>query len=919
MNAEAGTPAPAAVPDRASDILGVARQPLEAIFSPRSVAVVGATERSGAVGRTILENLLASPFGGSVHPVNPTRGTVLGLPAVPRLGDLPEAVDLAVIVTPAATVPDVVDEAVELGIPAAVIISAGFRETGPQGAALEERIRRSAQGRMRIIGPNCLGVMNPRIGLNATFATRVARPGNVGLVSQSGALLTAILDWAEREAVGFSRVVSLGSMLDVGWGDVIDHLGDDPHTTSIVMYMETIGDARAFLSAAREVAASKPIVVIKPGRSSEAARAAASHTGSLAGSDEALAAAFRRVGVLRVDTISELFYAAEVLATQPRPRGRKLSMVTNAGGPGVLATDTLIEGGGVLAELSDATLAALDAALPAAWSHGNPVDVLGDADAERYETAASAVLGDPDTDGLLVILTPQAMTDATGTAERIAALSRGARVPVLASWMGAEQVAEGRRALRAAGIPSFPYPDLAARLFNFTWRWADNLRSLSETPALPVGGEAAGAAQAAGAVLEAVRAEGRTLLTERESKQLLAAYGIPVVDTRVAADETEAVAAAGAIGYPVVVKLHSRSVTHKTDVDGVRLNLADAEAVRRAVAEIREAVESRVGPGHVDGVTVQPMIRSTGYELIVGSSTDPQLGPVLLFGLGGQLVEVLRDRALGLPPLNTTLARRMIERTRIAEALRGVRGRAPIDLGRLEELLVRFSQLVVEHPTIAEIDINPLLASPERLLALDARVVLHPADLPPDRLPRPAIRPYPTEYVRAWRTPDGVPLTIRPIRPEDEPSMVRFHEGLSPETVHARYFSYLRLSDRTAHDRLARVCFIDYDRVMALVAEHAPAGGGDPEIVGVGRLIRLHGRSEGEFAILVADAWQRRGIGTVLLSDLVAIGRREGLHRIVGDILESNVGMQRVSRRLGFGLRHDRDAETVTAELDLEA
>lgn len=906
-------------PDKASDILGVARQPLEPIFAPRSVAVVGATERPGSVGRTLLENLVDSPFGGSVHPINPGRATVLGLPAAPSLSALGEPVDLAVIVTPAPTVPDVVDEAVELGIPAAVIISAGFRETGPEGVALEERIRRSARGRMRIVGPNCLGVMNPVIGLNATFATRVARPGSVGLVSQSGALLTAILDWAERESVGFSRVISLGSMLDVGWGDVIDHLGDDPRTTSIVMYMETIGDARAFLSAAREVASTKPIVVIKPGRSTQAAQAAASHTGSLAGSDEALAAAFRRVGVLRVDTVSELFYAAEVLATQPRPKGRRLTIVTNAGGPGVIATDTLVEGAGELAELSDESMAALDRALPPAWSHGNPIDVLGDADAERYARAGAVALADPATDGLLVILTPQAMTDATATAERIVGLAAGSDHPVLASWMGADEVQEGRRVLRAAGVPSFPYPDLAARIFNFTWRWADNLRLLNETPSLADEAEDASVHESARRLVAEVRGSGRTLLTESESKELLAAYGIPVVETRVATDAKAAVKAADDIGYPVVVKLHSRTVTHKTDVDGVRLNLRDRRAVKTAVDEIRASVTERAGAEHFEGVTVQPMINYAGYELIIGSSTDPQLGPVLLFGLGGQLVEILRDRALGLPPLNTTLARRMMERTRIHQALGGVRGREAVDLDRLEEILVRFSRLVVEHPAIAEIDVNPLLASPEQLIALDARVVLHPRDVPDDRLPRPAIRPYPREYVRSWTAPDGTELLIRPIRPEDEPAMARFHEGLSPETVHARYFSYLKLAERTAHDRLARVCFIDYNRVMAIVAERHAADG-TAEIVGVGRLIRLPGRAEGEFALLVADAWQRHGLGTALLGDLVAIGRREGLRRIVGDILESNTGMLRVSQRLGFALHHDDDDPgMVRAELAVGA
>jgi acetyltransferase len=906
-------------PDRASDILGVAEHPLEAIFAPRSVAVIGASERPGSVGRTLLWNLISSPFGGTVHPVNPERASVLGVRAYPSLGDVPGRVDLAVIATPASTVPDLINECVAAGVRAGVVISAGFRETGPAGVELERQVLERARGRMRVVGPNCLGVMNPTTGLNATFAARVARAGRVGLVSQSGALLTAVLDWAERERLGFSAVVSLGSMLDVGWGDVIYHLGDDPHTTSIVIYMETIGDARAFMSAAREVATTKPIVVIKPGRSSEAARAAASHTGSLAGSDEVLAAAFRRVGVLRVDSVSDLFYVSEVLASQPRPRGRRLSVVTNAGGPGVIATDALIAGGGELAPFDEAAIEALDAVLPPAWSHGNPIDILGDADAGRYAAAMEIAAANADSDGLLVILTPQAMTDATETAERVATTAVPGRRPVLACWMGAGEVEEGASILRGAGIPVFPFPDIAATMFNYTWRYADNLRALYETPSLPDPAEGEGALERTRSILEHVWRDKRDLLTEAESKEVLAAYGIPVVETRVAADADAAVAAAEAIGYPVVLKLHSRTVTHKTDVDGVHLNLTDADAVRAAYERIRRSVRDRLGRRHFEGVSVQPMINYAGYELIIGSSTDPQFGPVLLFGLGGQLVEVLADRPLALPPLNTTLARRMMERTQVHRALRGVRGRESVDIAALEQLLVRFSQLVVEQPWIAEIDVNPLLASPERLIALDARIVLHPRDTPEDELPRPAIRPYPREYVGTWEAPDGSTVTIRPIRPEDEPAMVRFHTGLSAETVYARYFSYLKLAERTAHERLARVCFIDYDRVMALVAEHDDPATGEPQIVGIGRLIKAHGTGEGEFALLVADDWQRHGLGTELLRRLVEVGRAERLERIVGDILSTNAGMIRVSQRLGFALRRDREAGAVRAELDLVA
>jgi acetyltransferase len=709
-------------------------------------------------------------------------------------------------------------------------------------------------------------------------------------------------------------------MLDVGWGDVIYHLGDDPHTRSIVVYMETIGDARAFLSAAREVALTKPIIVIKPGRSEAAARAAASHTGSLTGSDDVLEAAFRRAGVLRVDEIDDLFGMAEVLSKQPRPSGRRLSIVTNAGGPAVLATDALIGGGGELAPLGEATMAALDEFLPAAWSHNNPIDILGDADAERYRRAVEVVAANPESDGLLVILTPQDMTEPTETAEVLRAFAHLRSGPVLASWMGGPFVEPGTRLLQGSGIPDFAYPDTAVRMFNYLWRYADNLRHLYETPVLPEGADRQQNRQAARAVIGGAIDEGRTLLTEGESKAVLAAYGIPVAETRVAATPDAAVEAAGEIGYPVVLKLNSRTITHKTDVGGVRLNLTDASAVRDAYRSIQEAVTEREGADAFEGVTVQPMINYTGYELIIGSSVDPQFGPVLLFGMGGTLVEVVRDRALALPPLTTTLARRLIEHTQVARALAGVRGRRAIDMAELEQLLVRFSQLVVEMPRIAEVDINPLLASPERLIALDARVVLHPSTVADDELPKAAIRPYPRQYAGEWSAPDGTAVTIRPIRPEDEPLMVRFHGTLSEETVYARYFTYLKLSQRTAHERLTRICFIDYDREMALVAQAPTGEGGEPEIVAVGRLSKAHGRNEAEFAILVGDPWQGRGLGTELLRRLVKIGRREGLDRIYAEMLGTNTGMRHASEAAGFMIRPmEDDPSVLRAELDLAA
>jgi len=889
------------------------RESFDALFKPRSVAVIGATDKEGSVGLAMMNNL--KTFRGKVFPVNPKRDQVLGLKAYPNIAAVPEKVDLAVIITPAPTVPGVIGECIAAGAKSALIISAGFKEIGPAGAELERQILAQARdAHMRIVGPNCLGIMNTRIGLNATFADAIANPGNVAFISQSGALCTAVLDWSFREKVGFSYFISVGSMLDVGWGDLIDYLGDDPDTDSIVMYMETIGDARSFISAAREVALNKPIIVIKAGRTAAAAQAAASHTGSLAGSDDALDAAFRRCGVLRVHTIADLFYMAEVLAKQPRPKGPHLTVVTNAGGPGVLATDALILNGGELTALAPETIAKLNDFLPSAWSHGNPVDILGDATPERYAKALELVADDPASDGLLVILTPQAMTEATATAELLRPYARLRDKPILASWMGGDSVEAGERILNEAGIPTFGYPDTAARMFTYMWRYSDNLRSLYETPV--AGDDRAIRRDEAAALIAQVRASGRTLMTEYESKQLLAAYGIPTVPTYIAADEEQAVAHAEAIGYPVVVKLHSETITHKTDVGGVHLNLCDAHAVRDACRLIKASVLARGKESDFLGVTVQPMIKRDGYELIVGSTTDSQLGPVLLFGTGGQLVEVFQDRALGLPPLNSTLARRMMEQTRIYTALKGVRGRKPVPLDELEQLMVRFSYLVAEQRWIKEIDINPLLASEQALIALDARVVLHPAHISEAELPRTAITPYPVEYVAPWTLHDGTAVLIRPIRPEDEPLLVEFHHTLSEQSVYQRYFHPFPLSERIAHERLTRIAFINYEREMALVAERRDEAY-KPHIIGVGRLIKLRGGKEAEFAILISDEYQHQGLGTELLSRLVAIGRREGVKRIIADILPDNAAMIRVSEQVGFTCRYSAEDGVVKAELVL--
>ena len=903
--------------ERVHDILRERRPALEMMLAPRSVAVIGATETEGSVGRTLMENLKAGNFGGTLIPVNPRRRRVFGITAFPRISAAQHAVDLAVVATPAPTVPALIGECVEAGVKGAIIISAGFEECGQAGRELEKQVLKELRGsKMRIIGPNCLGVMRPRIALNATFAADMALPGSVGFISQSVGLCTAILDWGLREKVGFSAFVSVGSMLDVNWGDLIYYLGDDPSTKSIVIYMESIGNARSFLSAAREVALTKPIIVIKVGRSEAASKAAASHTGSLTGNDEVLDAAFRRVGVLRVNTIPELFNMAEVLAKQPRPRTPRLVIVTNAGGPAALATDMLVTGGGQIAQLSRESFDAFNKLLPAHGSRNNPVDLLGDAGAERYAKALEIVSKDPNNDGVLVILTPQAMTEPTATAEQLKRFAKFNGKPILASWMGGDQVRVGEEILNNAGIPTFPYPDTAMRAFAYMWRYADNLRSLYETPAVGADSDNQFAKRSQVAkIIRTARRGKRTLLTEVQSKEILAAYGISVVETHIAFSEEEAVKLAESIGSSVVLKVYSATITHKTDVGGVKLNLRGAGAVRRAYRQIQLAVTKHNRGEDFLGVTVEPMIAFDGCELILGSRLDPQFGPVLLFGAGGPLVEVFKDRALALPPLNATLARRVIEQTRIFAALKG--GRGPADLAALDQLLVRFSQLVAEQRWIKEIDINPLVASASGLIALDARMVLHSAEAREDELPRPGIRPYPSQYVARCRLRDNTIAILRPIRPEDEPLMIEFHKTLSEQSVRFRYFSLLKLETRIAHERLTRICFNDYDREIALVIDYKNPQTARHEILGVGRLSKLHGLDEAEWAIMISDQWQGHGLGTKLLRLLVEIGRKEKLSRIFAHILPDNSVMRHVSKKVGFKLHFDSKEDEWKAELAL--
>jgi acetyltransferase len=878
------------------------------MLNPRAIAVIGASETEKCVGRTVMENLRS--FDGTIYPVNLKRTSVFGVKAYRNIGEVPSSVDLAIITTRAASVPKLVSECAAAGVKGAVIMPAGYKESDDQSIRLEQEIT-ARRGEMRIIGPNSLGIMIPDLNLNAAFTRNTALKGNVAFISQSAALCTSVLDWSIRQKVGLSVFVSTGSMLDVGWLDLIDYLAHDFHTNSILIYMESLGDAREFLSAAREMALRKPIIVVKAGSTKAAASTVASHTGALTGDDTVIDSAFRRVGVLRVKTIEDLFCMAEVLSKQPRPKGRRLAIVTNGAGPGVLASDVLVAEGGEVAQLSPETVKQLDATIPLQGSQHNPVNVLGDADVDRYIKTIDLLTGDSNVDAVLVIVTPQVMTDSTAIAKGLEAFKNVSEKPILACWMGAADVAEGEAILNTSGIPTFQFPDAAARTFSYMWRYSENLRALYETPGLSRNwSDNLGRARAK-KIIEEVHKRHRALLTEVESKEVLEAYGIPVVKTLVASSEEQAVQAAKMVGTPAVLKLYSDTITHKTDAGGVKLNLQSESQVRLAYREIEAAVRDKSGA--FLGVAIEPMIKPEGYELMLGSSVDPQFGPVLLFGAGGQLVELAKDYALGLPPLNGTLARRLMERTPIYPALL----KTSVDLAQLENVLVEFSLLVAEQRWIKEIDVNPLVVSDGQIVALDARIILHEPVRMEEDLPRLAIRPYPQQYVSSWNSKDGTPLTLRPIRPEDEPLMVKFHSKLSEETVYLRYFGLPRLQQRVAHERLTRICFNDYDREIALVAIRLEPTTREDEIIGVGRLTKVHGLNQAEFAIVIADQFQGLGLGSKFLSRLVEIGRQEGIACIFGYILPENYVMQRVAKKVGFQVDYDRFNYAMRAELRL--
>jgi len=891
---------------------------LEHLFRPRSVAVVGASTRPHSVGGTVMRNLLHGDFPGPVMPVNPHHESVGGVLAYADVASLPVAPDLAVICTPPRTVPEVVAALGERGTRAAVVLTAGLqREHDESGRTLQQAMLEAARPHLlRILGPNCLGVLVPGRGLNASFAHTDSLPGRVALVHQSGALCTALLDWARSNGIGFSHFVSIGDGADVDFGDALDYLGGEPDAHAILLYIEAIRGARKFMSAARAAARNKPVLVIKAGRATEGAAAAATHTGALAGADEVYDAAIRRAGMLRVFDTDELLDAVETLARPPPRIGDRLAILTNGGGPGVIATDALVLGGGSLARLSEETVRRLDEVLPATWSRRNPVDIIGDADGERYRGALSVLLDDAGVDAVLVLHSPTAIASPVEAARAVTGVvaereaRRERRRWVLTSWLGGDAVAESRRVFGAAGIPSYDTPDGAVRAFMHLVSYARNQEMLLETPPSTPAGEHD--TQRARRVLHDALEAGREMLTAAEARDLLEAYAIPAVETRLVSTAGQAAQAARETGFPVALKLHSPEVSHKSDVGGVVLDLEDAEAVCAAAKAMAERLARLRPDARLAGFTVQGMARKPGaHELIVGVSSDPVFGPVILFGQGGTAVEIIADRSLALPPLNLALARDLVARTRIADLLRGYRDRPAADLEAICMTLVRVSQIAVDCPDVVELDINPLLADERGVLAVDARVHVAPAPgAPTDRL---AICPYPVELEETLTLPSGTRLLLRPIRPEDEPAHHRFVQALSSEDKRLRFFGSVR---DLPHSQLARLTQIDYDREMAFIA--VPADDGKtPETLAVVRIVSDPDRVRAEFAIIVRSDRHGEGIGRALLAKMIRYCRERGTRTLEGDVLRENERMIGLARSFGFQRAAGAEVGTVHVTLEL--
>ena len=883
---------------------------LDYFFKPAAVAVIGASRKENSLGLALVDNLKKGGYRGDIYPVNPKAREILGFKAYPSVTAMGAAVDLALIAVPIQDVPGVITQCGQAGVKAAVIISASGKEAGQDGDSIEAAIKRAAvQAGVRYLGPNCWGLLCPPASLHATFDPHAAPPGNLAFISQSGALCSSTVGWAAQKRIGFSHFISVGSKEDLDFADLIDYLGNDEQVRSIIIYMENLTEHRKFMSAARSVSRVKPIIVIKAGRSRAGARAAASHTGALAGEDAAYSAAFRRAGVIRVDTIGQLFDCAEALGKVKAPLSAALGIISNAGGPGVMAVDALGRRHLEPAVLSPETLSKLDAFLPPFWCRSNPLDILGDATPETYRQAVQVCLKAPELAGLVIILSPQAMTDPTGVARAIAPLIKGQAKPVFAVWMGGEEVAPGIKILNDAGIPTLETPEQAVDTFMEVYSYSRNLELLQETPPRLSQELNINTRQARSFMDHCLERQAR-VLTELESKAILSAYGIPVNPTVAASSGADAAKAAQGLGFPVALKVNSPDISHKSQADVMRFYLRDEEEVMAAFHQIVEDVRAHDPKARILGVTVQSQEKLPDCELLVGSKRDPDFGPLILFGLGGVLAEVLGDWAVDLPPLNLLLARKLMERTRIYRILKGYRNIPPANLDVLAEILVRVSQLVTDFPEIVELDINPLMLTGGRLVAADARMVIEPSAVKPPR--HLIISPYPNQYESYWMLRDGTPIILRPMKPEDEGLVIRFLQSCSEDTV---YFRYFRLIKHWTHEMLIRFTQNDYDREIGLMAIGQPPG---PEVMmGVCRLVMDADRETAEFALIVADPWQGKGLGPKLLERVIDIAREQGVRRLGAEVLPQNQPMLDLVRRMGFTLKTDKEAQVVRAKLEL--
>ena len=869
---------------------------MKKIFDPKTVAIFGATNKVESVGYAVMNNMVGSGFEGVVYPINPKRKSVFGIKAYKSLKDTNDEIDLAVIATPARTVPAIVEQCGEYGVGGIVIISAGFLEAGDEGKKMVKKIKELGKKyKIRIIGPNCLGIIRPHNKLNVSFANKMALPGNIAMISQSGALLTAILDWSITEKVGFSHFISIGSMIDVGFGDLIDYLDTDPNTSSIIIYMESMTNAKDFISAARSFSRNKPIFVLKAGKSSQGAKVALSHTGTLAGSEKAFEAAFKRAGIVSVDTVDQLFNGAQALSKQPRPKGNRLAVITNAGGPGVLATDLLIKLGGELAPLSQNAHEELDKVLPPMWSHNNPVDVLGDASEIEYGAALEICLQEKDVDAVLVILTPQSMTDPASIARKIVEISKKYNKTVLASWMGSEDVKTGHIILDNGDIPTFLTPEKAVITFMDMYKYSKNLKQLYETPA-EIPSQFQPDIDKSRKLIDSIIAEGRYVLDETEAKSLLDYFQIPVTKNQLVTSAEEAEKVAGEIGFPIVMKITSPDILHKTDAGGVIVGINSKEEAKENFIKIMESAKNYKPDAKIHGIMIEQMIDKK-YELIIGAKKDPLFGPVLIFGMGGVAVEVFKDLNMGIPPLNMALAQRIIEGTKIYKLLKGYRGMKGVDIKSIQFLLYKFAYLVMDFPEIKEIDINPFAVDEKSGVVLDAKIVLDEEAIKNNVRPYEhlVIAPYPSQYITKDKLNNGLDVVIRPIKPEDEPLEREMFSNFSKQTQYFRFFGYIK---DVTHDMLTRYTQIDYEREMALIGEIEEKG--ERKMIGVARIVHDHGNESAEFAIVVADPWQGLGLGAKLMDKVIEISKSHGIKRIYASVLKANETMIKMFRERGF-------------------